>query len=57
VRILAVDPVRPRVVYAEASGLFRSANGGESWSRLPLEVSPVAALAVLPAGHPSGGKR
>ncbi len=48
VRILAVDPVRPRVVYAEASGLFRSANGGESWSRLPLEVSPVAALAVLP---------
>jgi photosystem II stability/assembly factor-like uncharacterized protein len=48
VRILAVDPERPGVVYAEASGLFRSADGGESWSRLPLDVSPVAALAVLP---------
>ncbi len=48
VRILAVDPERPGVVYAEASGLFRSADGGESWSRLPLAVSPVAALAVLP---------
>ena len=48
VRILAVDPERPGVVYAEASGLFRSADGGESWSRLPLDASPVAALAVLP---------
>lgn len=48
VRILAVDPERPGVVYAEASGLFRSADGGESWSRLPLDVSPLAALAVLP---------
>ena len=48
VRILAVDPERPGVVYAEASGLFRSADGGESWSRLPLAASPVAALAVLP---------
>lgn len=48
VRILAVDPERPGVVYAEAGGLFRSADGGESWSRLPLEVSPVAALAALP---------
>ncbi|HYN42746.1 MAG TPA: IPT/TIG domain-containing protein [Thermoanaerobaculia bacterium] len=48
VRILAVDPERPGVVYAEASGLFRSADGGESWSRLPLDVSPVAALAVFP---------
>ena len=48
VRILAVDPERPGVVYAEASGLFRSADGGESWARLPLDASPVAALAVLP---------
>lgn len=47
-RILAVDPVRSAVVYAEAGGLFRSASGGESWSRLPLEVSPVGALAVFP---------
>jgi photosystem II stability/assembly factor-like uncharacterized protein len=48
VRVLAVDPERPGVVYAEASGVFRSADGGESWSRLPLDASPVAALAVLP---------
>lgn len=48
VRILAADPERPGVVYAEASGVFRSADGGESWSRLPLDASPVAALAVLP---------
>ncbi len=48
VSVLAVDPARPGVVYADAGGLFRSRDGGDSWSRLPLGASPVGAFAVLP---------
>jgi photosystem II stability/assembly factor-like uncharacterized protein len=48
---LAIDPVQPQILYAgNASGLFKSVNGGTSWARLTqgLPNDPIDALAVDP---------
>jgi photosystem II stability/assembly factor-like uncharacterized protein len=60
VRILAVEPGNPLVVFAEvrspldAAGarthrLFRSEDGGRSWLRLPFEGTRIDSLAVSPS--------
>jgi photosystem II stability/assembly factor-like uncharacterized protein len=51
---LAVDPLNPSLIYAglEGGGVFRSPDGGDSWSRittgLPPYSMPVEALAIDP---------
>lgn len=49
VNSLAVAPGDPRVMYvALRSGLFRSADAGERWTKLDRAPREVAALAVHP---------
>jgi hypothetical protein len=50
VHALAVDPSRPSIVYAgtRTAGLFKSTNGGASWSAITLFGVFVTALAIDP---------
>jgi hypothetical protein len=53
VSALVIDPLNPAVVYAGTSnGVFRSANGGASWTAMNsgLTNTQVCALALDPAG-------
>jgi photosystem II stability/assembly factor-like uncharacterized protein len=44
-----VEPSNPKVMYAGMrDGLFKSADGGESWKRIAGEIKNVAAIAVSP---------
>lgn len=61
VRILAIDPATPTTIYAAGLGMFKSADGGESWSTAELTSVDVTALAIHPttpttlyAGTPTG---
>ena len=47
VRALAIDPVTPTTLYAGGSGVFKSTNGGGSWSK--TACYSVRALALDPA--------
>ncbi len=51
VRALAVDPLRPGVVYAGTAnrGLFRSTDGGRTWGFAGLQGSTIRSVAVSPA--------
>lgn len=45
----AVNPENPKVMYAAMrEGLFRSADGGEKWTRVGTGLKDVAAVAVNP---------
>jgi photosystem II stability/assembly factor-like uncharacterized protein len=47
---IAVDPLTPAVLYAAStSGAFRSTDGGENWSRLPLDETSLVNVAIAPA--------
>ena len=49
VRSVAVDPTRPRRLYAVAvNGIFRSGNGGATWTR--LRSDPWGKIAIDPTG-------
>ena len=45
---VAVDPVRPNIVYASQGDLFRSTNGGRSWELRRIGVSYCYQVAVHP---------
>ena len=51
---LAVDPINPQVVYAGSGGgeLFKSVNGGQTWSdlteRLPVQCNSIYEIALDP---------
>ena len=47
---LTIDPSNPATLYAASpgNGVYRSDNRGDTWTRLPLEISIVQALAVDP---------
>src|SRR6478672_4566277 len=48
---LAVDPQNPQTVYAgdaEAGGVFKTTNGGQTWTRFMSLDSDVSTLAVDP---------
>ncbi len=51
--VIAVDPTEPQIVYVGTrdSGLFKSTDGGNRWSRLgnQLELSRASALAINPS--------
>lgn len=48
---VAYDPRRPQNVYAATGeGLFRSADGGEQWSRVSAPAAAIGALVVTPDG-------
>jgi len=52
IRALAIDPATPTTLYAGVSGggVFKSTNGGESWSAINTGLDPyVEALAIDPA--------
>jgi len=48
IRALAIDPVTPATLYAAArdNGVFKTANGGESWSQTGLTHIDVQAMAI-----------
>jgi photosystem II stability/assembly factor-like uncharacterized protein len=48
INALAIDPGPPDLLYAGAGGVFRSTNGGASWTPAGLGPSQVAALAIVP---------
>jgi photosystem II stability/assembly factor-like uncharacterized protein len=49
VNAFTVEPANPKVMYAGLrDGLFKSADGGESWKRLAGEIKNLAAIAVNP---------
>lgn len=51
VTAVAYDPRQPRTVYAATGdGVFRSADGGEQWSRAGAPAAAVGALVVTPDG-------
>jgi photosystem II stability/assembly factor-like uncharacterized protein len=46
---LAVEPLNPKVMYAAMrDGLFKSADGGETWKRIGTELKNLAAVMVNP---------
>lgn len=51
VQALALNPANPQVLYAGtlADGLYRSADAGQSWQRLPAVGVGIPALAIDPA--------
>ena len=54
VSALIMDPRKPRVLFTSTEGgVFRSANGGESWHpyNRGLPAGGVAAFAINPAAH------
>jgi photosystem II stability/assembly factor-like uncharacterized protein len=53
-RFFVFDPIDPRVVYASADGLFRSADGGDTWSRFHPRA---AAISKLSMGDDHAGAR
>jgi photosystem II stability/assembly factor-like uncharacterized protein len=47
---LAVDPAAPQTVYAGGEGgLYKSPDGGRTWSRLPFPGDNAVALAISPS--------
>src|SRR5450759_4343598 len=61
VQFFVFDPIDPRVIYAKALGVFRSADSGQTWARFfPREVRKItmgddhASGRILTAGQPSG---
>ncbi len=47
VSTIAVDPSNPHVVYAGVgTGVFKSTNGGESWTSIPLSTSSTSTITV-----------
>ena len=54
IRALAIDPKNPNILYAGTGwdgryngGVFKSTDGGRSWSALSLEFSPVSVQALM----------
>ncbi len=47
--VIAVDPHQPLTVYALGGGLFKSADGGQSWEAKTLFVSDPWCLAIAPS--------
>ena len=49
---VAVDPHDPERVFAGTfdRGIYRTLDGGDSWSKLPMEFGEVRALAWVPSG-------
>jgi photosystem II stability/assembly factor-like uncharacterized protein len=45
---VAVDPVRPNIVYASQGALYRSTNGGRSWEPRPIASAYCYQVAVHP---------
>src|ERR1017187_10327425 len=42
VQFFLFDPIDPRVIYAKALGVFRSADGGDTWTRFfPRDVRKI----------------
>jgi len=48
VRFFVFDPINPKIIYAQATGLWRSADGGETWNLLYPEPSTVKEVVILP---------
>ncbi len=45
---MSMDPSDPNTLYASGGGLFKTGNGGETWS----DVTPAEALGVSPSPFP-----
>ena len=50
VRFFVFDPINPKIIYAQATGLWRSADGGETWDLLYPEPSTVKEV-VMRSDH------
>src|SRR5207253_10304888 len=50
VRLFVFDPINPKIIYAQATGLWRSADGGETWNLLYPEPSTVKEV-VMRSDH------
>jgi len=46
---LVMDPVNSQVLYFGTSRLYRTADNGESWGQIGLDLSQISAIAVAPS--------
>jgi ligand-binding sensor domain-containing protein len=51
IRVLAIDPANPSTVFASAwgAGVFKSSNGGESWTNVNTDLTYTTSLAIDPS--------
>jgi hypothetical protein len=48
---MAIDPMNPQIIYVAANGVYKSTNGGATWTKtsFPLEANAIAVDPVTPS--------
>ena len=47
VQFFVFDPIDPRVIYAKALGVFRSADNGQTWARASYRARVLASITLI----------